>query len=127
MRAAFNSLILAEGDVTDFLNSRIIESIDKDEELGLGSFVENKSSSIAISESQNSQIEIDADVPVRLNQDIQSIPISDSDSVTSNSILYDADFENLVEESFAKIISNEIETVKFPHTYLFIKKPKIVA
>jgi hypothetical protein len=60
-------MFLAEGDVTDFLNSRIIDSIDKDEELGLGSFLENKSASIAISESQNSQIEIDADVPVRLN------------------------------------------------------------
>jgi len=32
--------VLAEGDVTDFLNSIIIDSIDKDEELGLGSFVE---------------------------------------------------------------------------------------
>ena len=31
-------------------------------------------------------------------------------------ILNDADFENLVEESFTKIISNEVETVKFPHT-----------
>jgi hypothetical protein len=47
-------------------------------------------------------------------------------------ILNNTDFENLVEESFKKIINNEVETVKFPHTLTvkqreFIhKKPKIL-
>jgi len=45
--------------------------------------------------------------------------------VTSNSILNDADFENSVEESFAKIISNEVETVKFPHT-LTVKQREFI-
>jgi hypothetical protein len=78
--------VLAEGDVTNFLNSKTIEFIEKDEEKEMDAFdtnteigptttvSENKSSSMAISESQNSQIAIYEDVPVKENQEIQSFP-----------------------------------------------------
>jgi hypothetical protein len=41
LRLSAEEKVLAEGDITDFLNSRIIESIEKDEELELDSFDTN--------------------------------------------------------------------------------------
>ncbi len=40
-------------------------------------------------------------------------------------ILNNFDFENLVEDSFKKIINNEVETVKFPLT-LTVKQRELI-
>jgi hypothetical protein len=46
-------------------------------------------------------------------------------NINTKFILDDADFENLVEESFTKIISNEVEAVKFSHN-LTVKQREFI-
>ena len=77
---------------------------------------------MAISESQNSQIAIDENVA----GEIQANTISDSNSARNfHFISNNSDFEKLVEDSFTKIINNEVETVKFPHT-LTVKQREFI-